>query len=572
MRSLLSGVLCMSASALFAQPRGLGDPAPATRLAQTPIDTEAFAVGRDFRHYPTIRHCLGMARLAQFGFRHSLAVQDAGAEASVGQSIVYLGEEDHGMTGLGRDWVADTNGLGATVPLARACGARFTLAQTDGMREWNELFMLALFMQADSLAQAVLATQLAHTPSAAVRTALWTNALKSFLGYGRVAAAQALVAQADAFGPAMRDVQMALHAELGQVPMTTPADTARNRAEWEHVLQLVAGAPHTLENINAELHAFRGLMQMTEWGSPDSVTALAMRAKRAISRYFDTPAITSVWNKDWPHFSVEQAIEELADEWYTTLRVGKGIMAPRLPVDFWFPPPGQPVSDTVRPVPGKVNIVCQGGKLESTTDLIGNRELFDFSAASSLSAQIRRWLSTYGAARLAVTVVWGAVGFTNLELQEEANYVHPFPTPAAEAAAWRWYTQDYEQLPVTVAVEVRQSTWRPHPDGRRLHVDYLPFSRWWLQDLFTNEIASNDSLHGAGDGSQGPGCAVVARDGTIAGTFRLQDGRAVDAVLRWLFREPGARLAIPADTIHSSPASTASAALVPRKRNAGDAP
>lgn len=515
---------------LLLLPWGLAAQAPTARLATITTDTGAFAPGhRDFARYTTPMLCLTMARLTQATFRRSLTEQ------------------------LKSDTLQeDTVGLGKTAPLVRACGARFTIANTQP-RALETLFDLALFEDDAPLAQAVLTTMVARAPTRAARIALWETGLSSYLRLGWRGAGAALLAQVDALGP---DGQLAqaelhfimLHAYEARMQSGGPADTVAFRAEVERVLQLIhAGTmKEDGERYGMELYSFKRLMEMMFWEHPDSIPALALRIQRALDNDQPWTATDHDW-QPWRTFTTAQVIERLLPRWANVQQLRGVGETPRLQADFWFPPPGQPASDTVRPVPGKVNLICLGGWL---SDFVTPGTEDRFNVVYPQLRRIRRWLARYGADHLAVTLVWPAEGYTYYDFFP-LNMFRLFQTPAEEAQFWRWYVQEYAQVPVTVAVQVRHQRWLPAPDGRRLPGVKIQFNAFWQHEpeevaYFAQSKADGapeDSIYGSRPGERSDACTIVGRDGTIVADFNDNHDDpvgSIEGVLRWLFQGPDA--------------------------------
>lgn len=488
-------------------------------LSTITTDTGAFAPGhREFSRYGTIGLCLAAAHVAQGKFQHTLAAQ------AVGDTLV-----------------DDTIGLGGAAQVARACGARFTIANTPA-REFPDLFELALAEQNSELAQAALAQLVAHAPTADARNDLWTYGLESYLRVGWRAVADTLMVQVDTRGPSARRAQLAMHRDLQYEYEWKEADTVRYRAESQRLLGLTETAPivKDVASYRAEVQGFEGVMKRIVWEGRDSVSALALRAKRALSKYADTPAVTTWWGwRPWPSLSADQVIDSLAPAWYAFLHRGGGGMAPRLRADYWFPAPGAPASDTVRPVRGKVNLICQG---RAITDDRSGMTLKDYDMA----AQIRRWLAQYGADQLDVTIVRRGVGSIDQHTRafEGAKL---FPSPALEAHAWQWYEHDYAYLPVTVAVQMDTAITLPVPDSLLKDVGMLQFNDFWLNDPtwrdwalrnFKTSKAAMEGIRPDKRPGEMPGmCVVIGRDGTIvyADISNQRDRYNTGAALRWQF-------------------------------------
>ena len=512
----------------------------AARLATITTDTGAFAPGhRDFSRYDTPGLCRAAARVTRASFQLSLEEQANGDTLS-----------------------ADTIGVGGTAPVARACGAHVTLAGAT-TRELGDLFNLALHEQNDTLAQAVLTKLAAQDATPGARDSTWLFGMRSYLFFGRLAAAEVLMAQVDARGTAAQALQLMLHHRLGNY-FNGNGDTVRFRRELERVLALGEQVPDKKFSYGYAWTAYVNLMRLAALEHPDSMPAVAQRAQRDLRRYSDNDQGTTQFNKsiNWGGLPLDSVIDKLAPEWYTYRRHSGGIPAPRLQADYWFPAPGRPSNDTIRPVRGKINLICHGG---STTDfwqdVFNSKPLY---SGYQQAAHIRRWLAQYGAAGLEVTIVRSVPGYERFDYQD-LNTLRWFQTPTEEAQLWRWYAQEYEQLPVTVAVQVKKTdAWLPPPDGRRYQTDSIQFNQYF-QGLH-NE-------YGPLVGEEPGACTVIGRDGVVLYSRPGQGGgNDVGVVLKWLFQGPGAAVAsspgAPTSVVPgTSPTASSDSSLHPLHRN-----
>lgn len=464
------------------------------QLAMITTDTGAFAPGhRDFSNYDTPGLCLAAARVTRINLHHSLAAQEIGDTLAV-----------------------DTIGLGGTAPVARACGARFTLANTN-VQHLNDLFGLALYEQNDTLAQAIWTKMMGLTappsgrdtlakvlgPSAMPpvsdgRAELWRY-LAAYIKFARLAPAEALLAQADTDSRATPAIRAELHSWMGMQYFKPLGDTARFRHELERIIVTAQRIPDIPDSYHYVLSAYRQLMDLAAIEDPKSMPAMARRAVHDLEKYPEQDDRIT-----WGTLPIDSVVGQLAPEWYTYRWKNGGKSAPPLQADYWFPAPGRPSGDTVRPVPGKINLVCLVGALTNNSNDVFNHSI---NTAYQKAAHIRQWLQQYGAAGLTVTIVQIDPGYTFVDLQDHVMW-RLFQSPAERANLWRWLVQDYEQLPVPVAVQDEPTdAWLPMPDGRRLHqkdsqaIAYLHLYRqWWYTQA------------GAGDGGA---CTIIGRDGVI---------------------------------------------------------
>ena len=488
----------------------------AAQLATITTDTGAFAVGhRDFRRYDTPGYCLAAA----FAARRSL-------ERSVASQLLAWRK------------ATDTAGLGATAVIARTCGSRFTLGNTP-TPELRDLFELALYAQNDTLAAAVLARLVA------AGRMTWENGMHWYLDFGRLAAADALLAQADAKGPSARSLQLLLHEAIAHAYYRfIPADSSRARQEDERILDLVH---HITARGEAEFgptwNAYTDLMEFATLGDTTQMATVAWRAKRDLDT-FKGRISSDPWTERELRQEVDPIIQTqsldtllkyLTPSWYREIRYGGRPLAPRMQADAWFPAPGHAAADTVAPVAGKVNLICGGGEPSDEPEDVFQHGVL---TAWAQAAHIRDWLARYGSAGLVVTVVRAADGSPWIDYGVQRTVSWPMlQAPAEEAAFWHWYDQIYHALPVTEAVvDVPTTTWLPPPDERRMTIAEHR-SNGYL-DLVAQVTEHRDV---AGE------CVLVDRDGTVLINI-LDEGRPPegrngsngnqpdwDKILAWLF-------------------------------------
>ena len=472
-------------------------------LATITTDTGAFAPGhKDFSRYTKVGLCL-------MAVQHALGVLQRPLAAQVFQDTAEL--------------MADTIGYGAVVPLARACGARFTIATTPP-RDIRQLFELAVYERQLPLAQAALDTVLAWSRNAApvVHAHDYYVAFQRYLEVGWTAPVDSLLARGVEERPADALFRIWIYQYYADALFKMPVDRAVREAALERVLRFAeAQSRLTLSLYTVEVGAWRELLPLEQEVSEDSIYKLAAHMQRALWRYRNTKEVASSrkWNP-WGQWSLEKVIRNWFPHAVLYRVLNAGFEAPRLHARYWYPVPGHPASDTVIPVPGKVNVICHGGE----------------------TVRLREWLAAFPSTQLAVTVVRPAEDKGVASVAPGAAIPQLFPTAAQEAEAWRWYEQEYLQLPVTVAVQVQHATWLPAPDGRRLWVDKLPFNQFWAHDTVDYLNRLQDSVYGSRPGDTPNNCVVVGRDGRIV--YAQQDNKDypndVNDVLRWLLHgSPG---------------------------------
>ena len=460
----------------------------------------------------------------------------------------------------------DTIGVGGTRPIARACGAHFTLANTSA-RALGDLFNLALHEQNDSLAEAALDRLLAQATTPAVRNNTYLFGVRSYLYFGRLAAAQALLTQIDALGPTAREVQLAAHERMldfyGNV-----GDTIHVRQEAER--EIVQGRKRVAHEprYGYVLDGYRALMNLTGLQQSAALPALAVQAQRDLQQFTsaDQEGLLPRDRGDWGAFPVDTLISRLAPEWYSMLRYGGGIPASRLQADYWFPAPGHAANDTIFPVPGKVNLICVGGFPTDFWEAVFNHT--PLYSGYQQAVHLQHWLARYGADGLVITLVRLIDGYPYVDLDVDGLSRYRFyQTPAEEARMWRWYDQVYHQLPLTLAVQVKRTTqWLPQPDGRRLSVSSPQYQQYVdAMTPYFNQGARATTENGS--------CTVISRDGRILhndpGGWGPGSGGSgdIDVMLRWLFTGPGAVVSSPVGSptrrADGSPSASANSASTP---------
>jgi hypothetical protein len=386
---------------------------------------------------------------------------------------------------------------------------------------------------------------LAAQPSPQVDSETVPMVFKQYVDAEQFDAAAAFVARLDSLGQPSRMARVGMHLQLAYGRPTAAindtlvlpwedADTRRMRTEAARALQLLA-APPVVRDRPAYQFAFQAwsqIMQAMRYLHPDSVPAVEARAETDLARYGATlgPQDPQAWGqlwweddpvKTWAHTKVadRRSNHFFHPPFYRLWGVWR---APRLQAEAWFPPLGRPASDTIRPVPGKVNLICMTGE---PTDEPGHPY-----SANMLAGYIRHWLQKYGAQDLEVTIVWPDTTHVIFRHPPQGQAGVRLQSSAAEAA---WYLQGYEGLPVTVAVQA------PHPqlgtrmDGRQEVVRRLQFNAFWAHDA-ESLVRIWQGEHRQGDprvfqqeedwalvlrpGERPGTCALIGRDGTLEHT------------------------------------------------------
>lgn len=537
---------------------GPGDTTLAVRLQTITTDTGAFAPGhRDFTHYTTPDMCLAAAELTRAHALVTLQVQ-----------ALQINDLDKN-----HDLLADTSGLGAAASVARACGARFTRTSVppnnltpDGL---TTLFELAMYQQNDTLAQRALALLLTHQHSFQDSLGIYDYGLDHYLKTGKTAMAKALVGQVDVPGAKASQRYMAMLL-LGRWMSRYWSDRAHHssyRPIVDRQIQLYWSLPRNLQATSNEIAwfaidwAWHWLVQIElEQGVPvDSMYAIARIQKQVIDGMDDTLRQRMLRDhhaevtKDRTLDGLMFGFEPLIPSW-ASYKNNVGGIAPRLTATYWYPPHGRPASDTIRPTPKKVNVMCLGG-------ILTNGYGFNINGANNAyetAYEMRRWLAKYGPDNLEATIVRPAKGYDFLAYNPEYSGLLYRPTVQSEAQAWRWYVQDYQQLPVTVAVQARPVQWHPAPDGRRASEGRVQFAEFFEKQLDPNkgsygvrwDMPMNHAIPGKGSyvdnldqEYQGKtACVVIDRSGQIV--YASDDDNNfynTDQALLAVFRDEGSQ-------------------------------
>lgn len=530
LHSIVSSVIRYSAGLVFmlplpawSAPSQQGDTL-AARLATITTDTGDFAPGhRDFSRYDNPGLCLAAAQVTHAQFQGSIATQEL-------QDTLPAG---------------DTIGIGATMPVARACGQRFRLATTP-TPALGALFNLAIYEGDDTLALQALAKGVATHPK--LQDELVTTGIQTALQFGRPALAEAILKHAEtpagwpgsSHEPITTGARLQAYFQL-RLYSTNTGDTVRARQINEHIATLAAQDTDKGEGYPYVRGAYVYRMREATMMHVDSVTAVARRAQAQLRQYGETDQVRTAFDRyvDWGALPVDSVIDHLAPDWYVSYRQHWGhTRSPQLTADYWFPAPGAAAGDTVFPVRGKVNIICTGGyPMDSWQETFNHHML---GSGYQQTTQLKRWLSMYGSQGLTVAVVRSVRehGGSLFEIGREGRGAWPndiLPVEPAEAAKiWRWYDQTYHQLPVPVAIQtVHVTQWLPQPDGRVRDTSTMQYQRFI--DLMTEGYDKGARI------SPYPGsCGVVDRDGFLiyAGNEGAGAWWNIEHLLTWIFRKP----------------------------------
>lgn len=486
------------------------------RLATITTDTGAFAPGRrNFADYDAPGLCLAAATWTRTLLQRSMEAQE------YHDAMLLIPERD-------------TVGATGVAAVARACQAHLTLAHLP-KTEVDEAFQLALLAQNDSLAHAIVAQQVARAVTLTDTISIVSAVLEAYLTARpvRTASAQALVASFDAFGRPAHVARQLLHVILLNF-YTRYQDTALLREEANRMITLSQQVPPTdVDEFDAIGDAYNALIALAVFAHSDSVPILETQAREALHTLL-TPSFAKTFNEEirrktgetWDLHRDRAEIDKMiaAPLWYEQIQVLAQEPVQRFPADYWFPSPGSASSDTVRPVPGKVNLICMTGGPDGNQ----SADLFDWQMfGADLARHLRRWMARYGSQGLVVTVVAAVDGQYTYDQDNPLNQV--FSSAGAGAEFWRRYVQDYEHLPVAVAVQVfKHRTWLPAPDGRWRTQEAIPFEAFAHVGEPTRHYIENNML-GA--------CTIVDRDGKKIWTRSMTNfgEERPDRMLQWLF-------------------------------------
>jgi hypothetical protein len=350
--------------------------------------------------------------------------------------------------------------------VARTCGARFTPEAFNDDRTLRAVFTLALWSDQDSRARVALERRLTLATTPAARALVLREATEAYLAVppGRVTAAAEVLAQFDALGPTTAAARLWAYQALLDYAWKR-FDEPLLRKTAERIIALGQAGP--LDSIRYDylpiIRAYRALGELAYLQAPDSVTAVAARAKQDLGRF--PPASQFPPGKQFHDLSLEMIN-------YRTAQV-QAVRLALLPFDavLYADAPPPPVTATYwipRPPsgwpPGRPAVVIYGGPLpngcarsdEWIFNPVGNHGLCD-----PLYTTLPHWFARYGD-RLSVTLVAQTAGRA-----VRSGIV----SPAAEADSLGWFFREHLELPVTVGVVTSSVRVLPAPDGRQFRTD-----------------------------------------------------------------------------------------------------
>ena len=399
----------------------------------------------------------------------------------------------------------------------------------------------------------------AQPPSARARpldssldsSAVWMAQLDSLLrtnDVGDSVVARRLMAHVDSLGIPARWLRVSMHARLAQ--QWSIGDTldehyamqreAAARDEDAAILRILAEPPAAQDSVSyrTERDTWSDVVRQLQYLHRDSIPFIERTAVVALRRYgalFTAHDQRTLWGENdpqttWDHLTPAERTH--FDNWHPPFyRIRRVWRAPRLTAEAWYLPPGRPANDTIRPVPGKVNLICLTGEQRGG---LGDESPDGYDAAL-LARELRYWLGRYGTYHLELTIVWPA-GVHSL-----------FATPPwgqhATVADAVWYWQVVEGLPVTVAVQSPRLDTVLDPHGTRRTIRRLQFNAFWAHDSeVVRRWADGEQNEWVLRPGERPGqCAIVGADGTLEHTS-IQTDYLVNTrwALRLLMEGPGA--------------------------------
>ena len=394
-RCVIAGALALVAGSITA-------PLLSAQSRQAPADTGRMAWGhKDYTRYTSVDQCDRAAM--------------------------------HVWADVGRVYVPDTGQYSAkadTVPsaviaAARACGTKFTAADTDPRELWS-LMRLSLILGNDAQAKAVVERQYALAKTSSERATVLTTAIATYMGFAppRLSAAQALLARLDSLGPTEKVAQFNARLDIMKY--------------W-----------HTLYDVDSlRAHANAAL---------DRIQAMTQDERDAVPVYEPYMELLMIANEQQDLETQQKLLDRaLADvgtwregrgaEWtgpssslLETRRAIYGKKARPLAGSFWFNNGGVP-----KPAPGKLSLLVHVSHVCSVQ-------------CFPLYTLIRQLNRQYGS-ELDITFVTDTRGF--------APGTGPIPANE-EAQHASKYFHEFLKLPVGLLVDETPFTKRP--DGRLVH-------------------------------------------------------------------------------------------------------
>jgi hypothetical protein len=335
--------------------------------------------------------------------------------------------------------------------IARACGARFTLANVSPM-DLPALFTLALMAGNDALARTVVLRQVAMATDPAAQDAILGQAAQGYLAAepARLTEADWTVAVADsivrahAHGTVVQHYPFSASSAILQYAHRT-FNRQRLRKEAERIITGAQGIPREtlIGPFRSQqwLDAYKALAELAFVDHPDSLLAVAQRAKDDLERH---PSNTA---QPLPFGSTSAILDAILPQelQYTSSEFSS---LPSIDSAYWFP-----AKPATWPVRGTVTLLLYG--------LRCGREMWQCAGFDELD--LPQLLAQYDSQNIAVAIA----------VVSERQFLTNGPlTPAAEADSISWFYRNSRHLPVTVAMipsVVHEIA--PDPDGRRQHRD-----------------------------------------------------------------------------------------------------
>lgn len=455
----------------------------AANLATITTDTGAMAPGhREFSRYTRPELCLAAMIQVQSLARRSLDIR------------TYLDTV--------RDTRQDPVGLASVRTVGHACVARLSAAgvATDPQSLW----IVALLMHDDTLAQVAYRRALAGETDSAAKAAGQVDALSELLGMGSLrlpmretrsdgmyAAAQFVLADIDRTAPMA--VRLQAHATLLRYWMDGDSLSAVQHAA-EDILTLWRQAPAEVKASRQGKYtsdqAYRALMAIAFFASPDSMvnamTAVAASAQHDSVQIRGMQSFAYVNAASLSAREVVDALSPIGMAWDPHQRA----VFPRMTAEAC--PTGR---DTVIPAPGKITLLV-------------SMAASDGGRFSTIVRNLRRWVAQYGPRGFAVTIVEAIDDTVPYWYRGQSDWVLGPLTPAQRARQDDWFYRDYAQLPATVVEQHWRDQFESWPNDQRKRIVVTPF----------------EQVFGKTRGAAEDGMAVlIDRDGTIVRTGNITE-------------------------------------------------
>ena len=396
-----------------------------TSLAGITTDTGDFARGRtSFARYSTPQLCRAAAKNSQRIAQRTIPVRTAAERLSAAPTVETLPT--------------------AVVEIARRCASSFSV-RTVPPRDLPELLLLALDANQDALVLQVLERQLSLVSTPVARDSVLLVAMHAYLNAQppRIDAAAALVDRVAEGGGAGRRWRLGALTSLLEFSKQSWDRPATSRFANRILDEIHALPPAQRQGLAGPLMtAYSALGMVAYLGSPDSVRAIAQRARQD---WLQFPTPTDSLDRGSVSWDLTRTAS--VDAYVTALspvpRSGDTSTSayPRLDTPYWFPNPLPSgafrlviSSETAGLIPGD----CLVGDVDILYDPVGR--CFPFYE------RIRDLAARYQPRGLQIVLL----------AMTHGQAIRSLPlTPEQEVARLKWYFLDYLKLPVTLAIAPR---------------------------------------------------------------------------------------------------------------------